>query len=89
MYVESGKPRPLAYARDTPLKGDSMKRRTNAQAFRTDWDHNRERTTVYARDTAAAVVLLRGRVQSFNTIKHAEWYISEFGGRLAKPTRQP
>lgn len=74
--------------------GDAVKPRSvnpNLRAFRSDWNHGRERTTVYARATAAAVVLLRGRgpgcvLQSFDTIDAAERYAYLFGGRVAKPT---
>ena len=57
----------------------------NLRAFRTDWNRDRERTTVYARAAAAAVVLRRRRIHSFDTVEHAERYAWQFGEIVLLP----
>ena len=82
--------KPVPGVSPTTIPGGET-RRTNIRAFRTN-DGTQERT-VYARDTAAAVVLLRGRgpgcvLKSFDTIDDAERYACLVGGRVAKPTAE-
>ena len=78
MKPRSAKERKIAAA-VKPRSQDS------ARAFRTDWNRDRERITVYARDTAAAVVLSGGRTRSFDTVEHAERYAAQFGGIVLLP----